>query len=145
MQQIILASHQQLAEGMQKSAEYIGGTLPQLSSMCAYTSPEYNIDQDIEQRLALLHGQKVTVITDIPGGSVNNSWMSYVAEHNLYDQVTIISGMNLALVLEIAMFAGNDAAFERTLPDILKNNQQTIMNCSALLEEANLNDQANQN
>ena len=78
MYTIILASHKNLAKGMKETVEYILGPAPFIKVMTAYTDDNYDIEKDTN---ILLDGtDKVLVITDLLGGSVNNHWMNYVYE-----------------------------------------------------------------
>lgn len=81
MYTIILASHKNLAKGMKETVEYILGPAPFIKVMTAYTDDNYDIEKDTN---ILLDGtDKVLVITDLLGGSVNNHWMNYVYEKKL--------------------------------------------------------------
>ena len=66
---------------MKETVEYILGPAPFIKVMTAYTDDNYDIEKDTN---ILLDGtDKVLVITDLLGGSVNNHWMNYVYEKKL--------------------------------------------------------------
>ncbi|MDT2757169.1 PTS fructose transporter subunit IIA [Enterococcus asini] len=129
---IILASHKTLAKGMKETAEYIIGNTEAIRVMTAYETSDYDIEQDTHQ--LLLNTDKVLVVTDVIGGSVNSHWMNYVYEHELADKVTIISGMTLSLVMELCTNLTNPTIWQE-LPAIIESAQASIMNCSVLIKE----------
>lgn len=132
MYTIILASHKNLAKGMKETTEYIIGPAPFIKVMAAYTDDEYDI---MKETTTLLEGtDKVLVITDILGGSVNNHWMNYVYENKLSKKVTIIAGMTLSLIMELSANIG-DPKLNEKLSLIIDGSRQSIINCSALMEE----------
>jgi fructoselysine and glucoselysine-specific PTS system IIA component len=128
---IILASHKNLAKGMKETTEYIIGPAPFIKVMNAYSEDEYDIVKDSAR---ILEGtQKVIVVTDVLGGSVNNHWMNYVYENKLSKKVTIIAGMTLSLVMELSANI-NDPKLNEKLSAIIEGSKESIVNCSELME-----------
>ena len=69
MNQIILASHGPLAQGMKESIEFFLGPT---SIVClTQTKEESGLKQEIESVLRACAGRHVIVFTDMIGGSVN--------------------------------------------------------------------------
>lgn len=132
MYTIILASHKNLAKGMKETAEYILGKLPFLKIMTAYTTDDYDILADTNRLLQ--ETEKVIVVTDVLGGSVNTHWLNFVYEQNLSQKVTILSGMTLSLVMELCSYQKDPNLLEQ-LPEILDSARASIMNCSNILKE----------
>lgn len=90
--EIILASHGCLASGMKSAVEMILG--PSAFIAC-YDLERYKTPYEILAEIKGVKGK--IIITDIFGGSVNNTLLELM-EHNI-----LISGMNLGLVLEICL------------------------------------------
>ncbi|HFP9071673.1 TPA: PTS sugar transporter subunit IIA, partial [Enterococcus faecium] len=131
MYTIILASHKNLAKGMKETVEYILGPAPFIKVMTAYTDDNYDIEKDTN---ILLDGtDKVLVITDLLGGSVNNHWMNYVYEKKLTKKITVIAGMTLSLIMELSMNI-EDYKLREKISMIIAESQKSIINCSELME-----------
>ncbi|WP_455138694.1 PTS sugar transporter subunit IIA [Thermophilibacter sp.] len=101
MNQIVLASHGGLATGMRDSLEMIVGAVPRVHTI---TLERDDTDQVGERARALIESfgpdDKVYVLTDMLGSSVSNQMVEL---HLSRPDVTVISGMNLPLVIELAL------------------------------------------
>ncbi|HAP9558966.1 TPA: hypothetical protein IWK43_001481, partial [Enterococcus faecium] len=104
---------------------------PFIKVMTAYTDDNYDIEKDTN---ILLDGtDKVLVITDLLGGSVNNHWMNYVYEKKLTKKITVIAGMTLSLIMELSMNI-EDYKLREKISMIIAESQKSIINCSELME-----------
>lgn len=132
MNQIILASHGDLSAGMKDTVSMVFGDLPNLY-VVATTRDEKESVGTVTRRL--LDGFKpedqVFILTDVLGGSVNNEMMALLRD---YPEVTVICGMNLSLVLNLAL------AVEPLSPEAVENMiaqaREQIINCTAMLKNA---------
>ncbi|UQS84194.1 PTS sugar transporter subunit IIA [Bombilactobacillus thymidiniphilus] len=97
---IILASHGELALGMKQTLEMIVGEQTQIVAIDAYGDENSDFMATIEEQL--VDQKSAVLVTDIWGGSVNNSLMELVLQQ---PQLLLITGMNLPLVLAIATAA----------------------------------------
>ena len=89
--QVVLASHGRLAEGMKDTLGIILGELPDLTTLCAYVDPDVTLAQQVKDVLARkVPGEKMLVVTDLFGGSVNNEMLTLLPE---YPAVHLICGM----------------------------------------------------
>lgn len=98
MRHIVLASHHRMASGLADTLAFVAG-VPNVHALDAYVDEA----DDIEAQIAELMDDfdpddEVLVFTDMLGGSVTQRFVPYMAEH-----VHLICGMNLPLVLEIAL------------------------------------------
>lgn len=105
MNKIILASHGELSKGMMSMLKMLVGDTK--NTIHSYTlSPEGSPD-DYMKVLAqeVEHNQEINyfVITDLFGGSVNNSALQYLKYPNLY----LISGMIPSFIIELYLYEGN--------------------------------------
>lgn len=100
--QIILASHGSMAEGAVTAVNMVIGEQPCVSAfgLDTWETPE-TIKEQVEQVIAAHPGEYIVVLCDIKGGSVHNRLMDLCAR----DNVLVISGMNLVLVLSLALAA----------------------------------------
>lgn len=132
MNKIILASHKDLSLGMFHTLEYIVGKVDNIELMIAYNQEDYDIETEINKLLK--EGENYFVITDILGGSVNAKWLEYVETNNLSNNVTVISGMNLSLVIELYLNIGDPNLKDR-VEEIIESSKNSIIDCTKLLEE----------
>lgn len=94
MNQIILASHGPLAQGMKESVEFFTGPT---SIICLIqTKEESNFQQKMEKTLSSCSGHRIIVFTDLIGGSVNQMFTRALDKY----EFLLVSSMNLGLILE---------------------------------------------
>ena len=99
MRRILIATHEKYAAGIKAAAELILGPQPGLDTICAFTE-EITLDKQLETYFETCRPEdEVIILTDIYGGSVNQACMNYISRANTH----LITGMNLALVLQIIM------------------------------------------
>lgn len=95
MNKILVASHGHLASGLQSSLEILTGMGSKISVIDAYVD-DHNYVIDIRKFITDLNGEFGVIFTDLIGGSVNQK---AILEANGHDNVVIISGVNLPIVL----------------------------------------------
>lgn len=100
--QIILASHGSMAEGVVSAVSMVIGEQPCVSAfgLDTWETPEA-IKEQAEGVIAAHPDDYIVVLCDIKGGSVHNRLMDLCAR----DNVSVVSGMNLVLVLSLALDA----------------------------------------
>jgi mannose/fructose-specific phosphotransferase system component IIA len=96
---IILASHGSLAESMLEAARTILGNEDDIEAFCldTYETPS-RIASLVRGRIEGAAGAPLVLVTDIIGGSVFNDLLPLCEIAG----VTLFSGMNLAMVLDLA-------------------------------------------
>lgn len=130
MNQIILASHGMMSAGVKDTAELILGELPNVYTVATTRDETETIDVAVKRLLETFdENDKVYVLTDVLGGSVNNNMISLQKE---YPDMTIICGMNLCLVLNLA--STEDEISEGELEEYMEQARAQLMNCSAALK-----------
>lgn len=97
MRKILIATHGKYAEGLKNTSHLFVSEDFEITSISAYVS-----ELDFKDQLSLFFkkcdsNDEVIVLTDISGGSVNRECMKYMSREHTH----IISGVNLALILEI--------------------------------------------
>ena len=85
MRKFLIASHAYLAKGMYSSLELIMGKQEHIHILCAYTSEEFDIKQEIQKILLdLSREDELIILTDVFGGSVNiNNASDYAQLENV--------------------------------------------------------------
>ena len=134
MRKFLLASHAYLAKGMKSSLELILGKQECVDVLCAYTDEQYDIKVEIEKKLTALQPEdELIVITDLFGGSVNNEFTSLLT--NTDKKIYLISGMNLALVMNLVVNKDEDADLESMIKDCMEESKGMMIYCNDLLKQ----------
>lgn len=95
---IILISHGELSKGMANSAQMIVGKNENISYYGLYPGGHpLEIIKQIKERVKRNSKDLYLIVADLFGGSMCNAAMELLE----YDNVRLISGMNLALVIEL--------------------------------------------
>lgn len=128
MIKILLASHGKLAEGMKSSVELIMGKVSKVEVINAYIDDDDLEDEILENFKKLKKEDKLIVVTDLLGGSVNNIFIEFLKKYDFY----LISGMNLLLVIQLLLLKG-DEEFEKELKRIITESKEGIILCNDLL------------
>ena len=129
MNQIVLASHGGLADGARDTLDMIVGDVSNVHTISLARDDK---DQIEDRALALIDSfdpsDAVYVLTDMLGSSVNNQMVSLKTKR---PEVTVISGMNLPLILEIAL--SDEPLSEATLAEVIKQSRAGIQDIAALM------------
>ena len=80
---VIIATHGYLADGFVSALNIIVGDMKDLKAMCCYTSPDFNLDNQITQMMENHDFEKedLVICTDILGGSVNNGFVKFLGTY----------------------------------------------------------------
>ncbi len=129
MNQIVLASHGGLADGARDTLDMIIGDVSNVHTISLARDDK---DQIEDRALALIDSfdssDAVYVLTDMLGSSVNNQMVSLKTKR---PEVTVISGMNLPLILEIAL--SDEPLSEAALAEVIKQSRAGIQDIAALM------------
>jgi mannose/fructose-specific phosphotransferase system component IIA len=99
MIKMFISSHGHFASGIKSSVEILMGPNPRITVFDAY------VDQDsVQEHLDAFYetvgeDDDVILLSDLYGGSVNQVMYTYLTKPN----TTLVAGVNLALVLELAV------------------------------------------
>lgn len=98
MLKIFLASHGHMASGMKSSLEILTGPCPQITVFDAYLNQD-SVQEHLDAFYKTVNEEdQVILLSDLYGGSVNQVMYLYKDRPH----TTLIAGVNLALVLELA-------------------------------------------
>ncbi|HAQ1078968.1 TPA: PTS fructose transporter subunit IIA, partial [Enterococcus faecium] len=126
----ILASHGEFAQGLKQTATMIIGDSVPIHALSAFRDEDESILVQIKKLLATIDIEETYILTDILGGSVNNDMLTIIKE---YEGLQLITGMNLPLVISIATYNGKIG--ESELEKLIKESQQSVIDCRKLLVE----------
>jgi fructoselysine/glucoselysine PTS system EIIA component len=131
MKKLLLASHGYLAQGILNSVHIIMGDVEHVDTLCAYVDKNNDIDELVDQKLKKMKEDpniEWIVITDIFGGSVNNTFMNKLDEHNFH----LISGLNLALLIDLLSNININKTTKELIEQSLELSRGTIKYCNEL-------------
>ncbi len=103
----LFASHGKLAEGVKDAVNLIMGPQKNVYTFCAYQNDNNDVSGAINDELKQLMSKpsdQWIVVSDIFGGSVNNSLLEQISQYHFY----LVSGLNLPLVLNLLTQVGNN-------------------------------------
>jgi mannose/fructose-specific phosphotransferase system component IIA len=119
---VILASHGNLAAGMQSAVELIAG---RNDTLFAFGLGESDAPQQVSSAIEALmdrdHQQFYVILCDLKGGSVYNQLLQLTKR----DNIALISGMHLGLVLEI-LFTKEDLSDKEVLKQIVSKSRRGV-------------------
>ncbi|MGL5042943.1 MAG: PTS sugar transporter subunit IIA [Culicoidibacterales bacterium] len=109
MQKLLLVSHSTFAQGVKGAVEMIIGKLQEINVICLeegesseqYTKKVQQLLQTDDYKMA----EKIVVLADLRGGSPHTNCLKALEEARMLDKTVVITGLNLALAIEIAMLA----------------------------------------
>jgi len=126
---VILASHGNLARGMADTIGMIVGEVSNLSTFVLERDDKDPISNQVRRELDSFDpADEVIICTDMVGSSVNNDMVGLLGD---YPQVTLISGMNLPLVITLVMDEGPSS--DEELATVIAMAGEGIKNCSLAL------------
>ena len=103
MRHILIAGHSRISEGIASAVELIIGE--KIKYFNAYLPGEpFFVGKIMEEIKKYSCDDEVIIVTDILGGSVNNEMQNFLN----YDNVHLICGMNLALIIGLVMADENE-------------------------------------
>lgn len=105
----MIATHGRLANGIKSSLDIIIGEVENVFVIEAYVEENKGIEAEIEFVMKNIGEQdELIVFTDLLGGSITNQILRFTQGKNVH----VISGFNLALLIEVLMGDSNVPAAE---------------------------------
>jgi fructoselysine and glucoselysine-specific PTS system IIA component len=135
MRKYLIASHGTLASGIRSSLEIIIGSLENVFIIEAYLGENKSLEDEIGSVLLHINNDDDLIIfTDLMGGSVTNQILQHALKQNVY----IISGFNLPLLLDI-LLADPETPLVEVIETGIKNAKDQIVYINNLLTTDNTN------
>lgn len=133
MKGIVITSHGPMAQGILETSKLFFGEQPQMTARClsAEDNPDEFLDTLKEAISEVDTGDGVIVFCDMLFGSPCNCMARIVAEDMESDKIQVITGVNLAMILQIlAVREASDVSVE----DLLKSGNEGIADLKAVLK-----------
>lgn len=130
---IILASHGKFASGILSSLKLLYGNTDSVTAMDCYIDPKYDLQKNVKKVIDENSNNRLLVITDIFGGSVNNEFLKYIKKPNFY----LVSGLNLPFLLELMTQITGTSDLESLIKQVLDNSKKSIQFCNESIKKIN--------
>lgn len=121
MKKILLITHGKLAEGLSSALELIIGKQNSVYFINSYVEDVVLEDEVNKFMASITKDDKLIVMTDLFGGSVNQLMMNKLK----LDQDILITGTNLAVLLELALISEENLSDE-TMQAIIENGRNDL-------------------
>jgi len=133
MKGIVLTSHGPMAQGILETSKLFFGDQPQMTARCL--NADDNPDEFMEVLREAINevdtGDGVIVFCDMLFGSPCNCMARIIAEDMESDKIQVITGVNLAMILQIlAVREASDVSVE----ELLKSGNEGIADLKAVLK-----------
>lgn len=129
MRKYLIAAHGSLPAGIKSSLEMIMGSLESVFFLEAYTGENKSIKEELDVVLLQVgHNDELIIFTDLIGGSVTNQMIQYALKENIY----IVSGFNLALLLDI-LLADPETPVNEVIENGINNAREQIVFVNKLI------------
>jgi fructoselysine and glucoselysine-specific PTS system IIA component len=123
LRKFLIATHGRLAKGVKSSLDIIIGQTENVFLIEAYVEENKGIEDEIETVLKNIGAQdELIVFTDLLGGSITNQVLRITQGKNVH----VVSGFNLALLIEILMANAEEPAAEVIESAIVNAKEQMV-------------------
>lgn len=120
MLKIFISSHGKFAEGIKSSLQILLGKCENITVYSAYLD-ESSVQEKLDEFYAgVQEADQVVLLSDLYGGSVNSVMYTYLNRENTY----LITGINLALVMELAM---KEAVTKQELEELVVSSREVML------------------
>lgn len=96
MNQFVIATHSTLAQGFAQAIHFFYPEVENLQFLNAYVESQ-ELERELRSVLDRVRGENIVVLTDIPGGSVNQVAMKLQSEYGFQ----LAAGINLPMLLDL--------------------------------------------
>ena len=131
MKKILFATHGHMADGVLSAVKLILGDTVSVDTINAYLDGVSPAGQIKEYFDALGDNDQAIVLTDLLGGSVNKEILPYVQKPNVF----VITGMNLAMALEIAAMAEGEVMTEELCRELAEMGKSQVIYVNDCVKE----------
>lgn len=129
----LIATHGHFAKGIKSSLDIIIGQTENVFLIEAYVEENKGIEEELGSILTNIgENDELVIFTDLLGGSITNQVLRFTQGKNVH----IVSGFNLALLIEVLM-ADPDTPVEEVIEDAITNAKEQIVYISKLITANN--------
>ena len=129
MNRFIIATHSTLASGFWNALKFFSQDIDNVEYLNCYVETN-EVEKELRERLEKYPDDNLIVLTDIAGGSVNQTASKLMREYSFH----LITGINLGLLLEL-VFTGDEINDEMIAASVSQAQSQMVyMNRAAAAE-----------
>jgi fructoselysine and glucoselysine-specific PTS system IIA component len=129
VRKFLIATHGNLATGVKSTLDIIIGQTENVFLIEAYVKENKGIESDLSALLKKLgKNEELIIFTDLLGGSITNQAVRFTQGRNVH----IISGFNLALLIEVLM-AETSTPAEEVIETAVQNAKEQIVYVTKLI------------
>jgi fructoselysine and glucoselysine-specific PTS system IIA component len=123
VRKFLIATHGNLATGIKSTLDIIIGQTDNVFLIEAYVKENKGIESDLVALLkTLAKNDELIIFTDLLGGSITNQAVRFTQGRNVH----IVSGFNLALLIEVLMADASTPA-EEVIESAIRNAKEQIV------------------
>jgi fructoselysine/glucoselysine PTS system EIIA component len=131
MRKFLIATHGSFAKGVKSSLDIIMGETENIFLIEAYVNENKTIEDELNTVLENINSEdELIVFTDLMGGSITNQ----ILRHALRENVHIVSGFNLPLLIDVLLADTNTPATE-IIETSITNAREQIVYVNKLITE----------
>ena len=128
----LIASHGTLASGVRSSLEIIIGEIENVFLVEAYVGENKSIEEEVNTILGSISAEdELIIFTDLLGGSITNQMIRFA----LQDNVHIVSGFNLALLVEVIL-SDIEAPAREVIESAVTNAREQIVYVNKMIDQS---------
>ncbi|HTD39819.1 MAG TPA: hypothetical protein VK671_04305 [Mucilaginibacter sp.] len=132
----LIATHGAFAKGAKSALYIIAGEMDNVFLIQAYLDDSRPVEDELEDTLSTIADtDELIIFTDLLGGSVNN----IILRNALRENVHIVSGFNLPLLIEIVLSDADTPVIE-VIEDAINNAKGQMVYVNKLITLNNDND-----
>ncbi|MSS77829.1 PTS N-acetylglucosamine transporter subunit IIBC [Anaerococcus sp. AGMB00486] len=136
MSKIIISSHHNLALGLKDTLSYILPSFKDVIAIPAYVD-ERKLEDLVNDALENIDkDEQIFVFTDMLGGSVNQEFAKKIPRENYY----LITGLNLPLLLSVALSLQNGNLSEQDLKELIEEAKNQIIYVNDYIDSLNISE-----
>lgn len=122
MKQTIIITHASYAKGIYEAMQFIVGTSENVHVINSFTENIHPENDFIDLLNSFDPNDKVVVLTDLKGGSVNQFVAKHLTERHFY----LITGVNLGTAIEVMVMNEDDINDER-LREVVQSGKNDLV------------------
>ncbi len=131
----LIASHGTMASGVKSSLDIIVGELENVFLIEAYVTENKSIESEVNDVLKSVNAaDELVIFTDLLGGSVTNQMARFAVQDNVH----LVSGFNLPLIVEV-LLADAETPIDEVIQTAISNARAQIVYVNQLMNSSNDN------
>lgn len=131
IRKFLIATHGTLAKGIKSSLDIIIGPVENLFLIQAYTDDNNSIEDELRKILeSIKDNEELVVFSDLLGGSITNQLLRCALKENVH----IVSGFNLALVIDI-LLSDPESPVAAIIENSVENAREQMAYVNRLIED----------